>query len=175
MMAFEFVTVLSVAYDVKLIGISAKSSKHRRSRRQITRMQKCVAHLYLVQQMKLWTFIATRLGMFRAMFPNEQYTIMDDFESDETKQRLRLNLGGGRDMLASHQQQAPHVWVSRRTTRIQFWSGRVLLLRWVAAPVPCLLRMLAVFTRYSSYCQAYRHRVLTTEYLRKWLKTHQTN
>ena len=137
-MAFEFVTALSVAYDVKLIGISAKSSKHRRSRRQITRMQKCVAHLYLVQQMKLWTFIATRLGMFRAMFPNEQYTIMDDFESDETKQRLRLNLGGGRDMLASHQQQAPHVWVSRRTTRIQFWSGRVLILRWVAAPVPCL-------------------------------------
>ena len=124
--------MLSVAFDVSNIGINSKAHKHNKSKRTISRYQKTSAMVFLMLQYKLFTFLTQRITSGEYEKPK---LLIDIVLCDETKQRLRLNLGVNSFSVSGHAQQSPHVFVAQRKLILQYatWSAEV---EWIAPPYP---------------------------------------
>ena len=127
--------VLQCAYDTRLIGMHAKSSKWKKSRRQVGRHQRSAAFGYMLSQFLTLHNIVQSVMKMTSM-DQMGITAVDELACDETKQRLRMSLGRG--LLPSQTIHAPHVFVSRRSLRLRFDSSRILCMKWMALPIAML-------------------------------------
>ena len=119
-----------MCYDTKLIGQGAKCSKWKKSHRQFNRLQRATAYIHLRQQYKLLRSICHRV----VSVDTGARLIIDTLLSDETKQRLRMDLGTSTNTVSGHMVQSPHVFISMRTCTLIFESGQVFTLRLVCPP-----------------------------------------
>ncbi len=131
--------MLDIAYDTSLIDINSKASKYRKSIRQVRRVQKAVAMVFLRIQFKLFAHLARRM-LENFGKPTGAKLIIDFLLRDETRQRLRMSLGasGCENSHASRASQAPQVCVSQRTLKVFLANGAVFEVDWVSPPTAML-------------------------------------
>eukprot|EP00969_Alexandrium_andersonii_P038125 1671053-Alexandrium_andersonii.AAC.1 len=118
--------MLAIAYETDTLHRSSVAKMHGKSPRQVGRIQKAVACCYLSQEAALLNWVARRAEVMHVDL------LVDKLRFDETKQRLRLDLG--KEILPQQSSSAPHVCVLLREA---LWSinGCVMSFDFVSSPV----------------------------------------
>ena len=135
--AFCISEALTLAFNTKLIGQSAKAAVVNRSQRQSQRIQRSVAQAFLRCQHKLFWFIIHKCMTSESL--QQPLLAVDTLLSDETKQRLKMSLvATGSTRLPGQCMQAPHVFVSERSLTLYLADGQARHMPYVTLPVPMI-------------------------------------